>query len=222
MNVDLQMAYNHWGARAGQRSMVQLGVNFRLTQALKLNMSAGRGALSGNDDYPYDKLKKDEVWRKLRNYSFSSPLSEISLSAEIYPVLFFNREFATKRPLFNPYFSLGIGYTFLHPVLDRSRYIGHPEMDGYINSSMPSRPISGTLVIPYQAGLKLSIHEGIDLYGAISVRYAFTDYIDNVANWNSNRRNDGYISYMAGVSVYLIRYEYVGKPYSRWYSRCVN
>lgn len=95
-------------------------------------------------------------------------------------------------------------------------------MDLYLDRTIPSRPISGKIVIPYQAGLKLNIHKNIALNGAIGVRYSYTDYIDKVPNWNKQRNNDGYITYMAGFSVYFFRRSVTDKSYRKWYGRCVE
>lgn len=119
-------------------------------------------------------------WRKERNLSFRSSLSEIALHLDIEPMDFFNNKYRLK-----PQIHVGLGVFKFNPQakLNDQWYDLQPlstEGQGLPNSS--SKPYYLTqLVIPFGIGLRYYATDDLSFEFSINPRKTFTDYLDDVS-----------------------------------------
>lgn len=167
------------------RPTLQMGYKFMITPAISVRGTFIWGYLSGDDA-----LTKNEI-RNNRNLSFRSMIGEFSGLFEYYPGgdrVVPNYKVSgisgTKSITFIPYFYTGVGVTFFNP---KTRYNGswvalQPlATEGQGLAGRPDKYKRATLVIPLGAGLKYMVDKQWSVSLDMSLRYTFTDYIDDVS-----------------------------------------
>ena len=125
-----------------------------------------------------------ERWRYNRNLSFRSSIIEAYISADIYPVMIFNKE--TEITQLAPFVSIGVGVFHFNPQAQlNGQWIDlqplHLEGQGF--AEYPARkPYSLTQAyIPVSVGMKYYLNNKIALSGGVNFRHTFTDYIDDIS-----------------------------------------
>ena len=143
------------------------------------------GYLSGDDA-----LTKNVI-RNNRNLSFRSVLAEVSAVCEFYPwservTPNYKVSGVNGGAAFTvmPYFFTGIGVAFFNP---KTKYNGdwvalQPlGTEGQGLAGRPDKYKRATVVVPIGAGLKYMINKQWSLSLELSLRYTFSDYIDDVS-----------------------------------------
>lgn len=141
-----------------------------------------------------DHFEDDEFQRYLRNLNARSTIWEANLLVEIAPMrLFSNWEFsrsASRR--FQPYLLLGVARTRFNTqglykdfVNETQRWVDlrplHTEGQGYNLIGMPDYYSRFTWAAVGGLGIKWDVGRGLGLGLEWQLRYAFTDYLDDVS-----------------------------------------
>jgi len=167
--------------------------------ALRGNLLFGR--IDGRDDN-----WTDPEWRPIRDFSFESPITEVSINFEYAP---FNSDWKNNRRRgfinsIRPYAFAGLGVTFWDPATD----FALPEPGGApaccatlarIEEDMDAEFSTTALVVPIGGGVKANLTEKIIAGLEFGMRLPFTDYLDGVSIAANPDRNDWF--WFAGATV---------------------
>lgn len=179
------------GAYNSLQPALQLFVQRRLTPAFSLRAGLAIGKLKG-DDAKYS----NPDWRKQRNFSFSSPLTEISGLLIWYPVL--------KKNKFDPYLFGGVGLSILNIKRDYSAFnseyfADEPNvLEGLAADSEHQLP-KILPVVPVGLGIRYALNNKISLIAESSYRLMRTDYLDGFSRAASTEYGDHYLSHTIGL-----------------------
>lgn len=171
--------------------------------ALRAQLLFGR--LAGNDlDQP------DGRW-DYRRLKFKSPLTELSLLGEFYPLK--ERRYTcdgTFRKTLSPYLFGGIGAAFTNPtVVAQNAALQDDDPRKYVVARLFDQDQANlkkaALVLPFGVGLKYNAAERFTIGAEVGYRYAFSDYLDGTKisttalgtgtafEPNGKAYNDGYL-----------------------------
>ena len=152
-------------------------VRYNMNKHFSSNLHVMYAGISGADS------KSGSESQKLRNLEFYSDIYELSLSLEynIFPFFVIEGDYS-----FAPYVSLGFGAFKFDPrtQLDgkwiRLQPLG---TEGQGTSAFPSKNKYSLveLNIPFGGGIKFKLSDKITGFAALSWRWTFTDYIDDVS-----------------------------------------
>jgi len=138
----------------------------------------------------------EPAYRQRRNFSFESPITELSLKFEYSPFAkdngFDKNEKLLKR--LTPYGFAGLGVAFWDPTTD----FNLPEDGGppfgatlaNINADQDSDFSTTALVVPIGGGIKADLSEKVIGGLEFGMRLPFTDYLDGVSEAANPDRND--------------------------------
>ena len=137
-----------------------------------------------------DAVTKNEI-RQNRNLSFRSNIGEVAGVLEFFP--YADRVYpryklkgvrGNKAFSLTPYFYVGVGFTLFNP---KAKYNGdwvalQPlGTEGQGLGGRPKKYHRFTMSIPLGAGVKYRIDKQLALSFELSLRYTFTDYLDDVS-----------------------------------------
>ncbi len=167
------------------RPSLSIGYKYMITPAMSVRAIAIWGYLSGDDALTQNTIRNN------RNLSFRSMLGEFSALVEYYPGgdrVVPNYKVTgiagTKSITFIPYFYTGIGVSLFNP---KTKYNGdwialQPlGTEGQGLAGRPDKYKRYTLCVPIGAGLKYMIDRQWAVSLDLSLRYTFSDYIDDVS-----------------------------------------
>jgi len=167
------------------RPTLQIGYKYMINPNVSVRGTATWGYLSGDD------ATTKNIIRNNRNLSFRSMIGEFSGLFEYYPwgdrvtpnykVTGIN---GTKSVTFIPYFYTGIGVTLFNPKtqFDGNWVALQPlGTEGQGLAGRPDKYKRVTLAIPIGAGLKYMVDKQWSISLDVSLRYTFSDYIDDVS-----------------------------------------
>lgn len=146
-----------------------------LNSSFALRAGLAFGSLTASDS-KYDSPE----WRKQRNFSFRTPVTEISAVA-IFNIAGTNGNNDAK--VLSPYVFGGISYSFLNISRDYSQYntdyFGSESWvtQGLANDIDHSLP-RGIIALPVGIGVRYPINSSFSVAAESSYRIAFTDYLD--------------------------------------------
>ena len=161
---------------------------------LRTNLAIGK--LYGNDA----KYNTPE-WRQQRNYSFTTPVTEIS-ELLVWNIAGNNSNELGQR--FSPYVFAGAGVSFLKISRDYSRFNSHyfsfsSTIESGLNADISRTPPRATLVIPMGLGMEFYLTPKLSLTAETNFRYTTTDYLDGFSLGANPDRNDFYHSNTIGL-----------------------
>lgn len=172
--------------------------NMTRKMALRGNLLFGR--IDGRDDN-----WSEPEFRQRRNFSFDSPITELSLTFEYSP-LNENEWFDTNGKFIkkiSPYGFAGLGVSFWDPATDFNvADNGEPPFGATLAEVEADRDgdfSTTALVIPIGAGVKADLTEKIIGGLEFGMRLPFTDYLDGVSIAANPDRNDWY--WFAGATI---------------------
>lgn len=163
------------------------------------------GKLGGNDlDRP------DHRW-DYRRLKFSTPLTELSLLGEFYPLR--ERRYTcdgTFKKTLTPYLFGGIGVAFTNPTVKaQNAALQDDDPRKYVMAQLYDQDIANrkkaALILPFGVGLKYNVAERWTVGAEVGYRYAFSDYLDGTKlsttalgtgtalTPNGKAYNDGYL-----------------------------
>lgn len=167
------------------RPTIMAGYKYMLTPAISFKGSFITSYLSGDDA-----LTKNPV-RQNRNLSFRSGLWELATTVELYPFTEHVRHnyrvsgtWGSNKITISPYFVTGIGVSFFQP---KAKYNGdwvklQPlGTEGQGLAGRPDKYHRYTIAIPMGIGFKFLIDKHWSIGLETSLRYTFTDYMDDVS-----------------------------------------
>lgn len=158
------------------------------------------GKLSGDD------TKEKTAWRKLRGFSFASPLIEFSGYAE-WHILGKSKNEQVRK--WSPFVFTGIGTAITMPktMFNDGGEGNEVVSKAIIDSDRNADKSHMNLFIPMGMGVQYKLSEKFNLgfYGAF--QKTFTDYIDGVSLAGNADKNDNYFSIMAriGYRMYTVK-----------------
>jgi hypothetical protein len=123
--------------------------------------------------------------KTVRNLSFRSTISEISVLVEFHPLLL--KHYANYPPLLSPYLVAGVGiFSFNPQAMLQNRYIDlHPlHTEGQDFAEYKNMPHYSTTGVTVQvgAGFRYEASDAVNLRLEFNHRLLFTDYLDDVSN----------------------------------------
>ena len=145
------------------------------------------------------------TWKQLRNFSFSSPVTE--LSATVQYNLYGDNGQETYHTL-TPYLLAGAGVSFLHSKRDWSRL----DTTAFSSKSQTQTGLGvDTLhtlpsvlpVIPVGAGIRWMVTPRFAVNAEATMRFSFSDYIDGFSYAANSKAKDSYYGLSLGVSFVL-------------------
>jgi hypothetical protein len=164
---------------------------------LRLRSTIHFGTIYGNDKKLEPLLRNistfsTEDQKKIeRNYNraleFKSPINELGLGAEIYPLTFLNKNSNNSKKI-EPYIFLGIGIFTFNP---KGIYIGRDSVINWINLRPLKTEGQGILYDEYDLystniaiglGFRMAINNKISLAYELNFRTAQTDYLDDASS----------------------------------------
>lgn len=152
---------------------------------LGLRIEGTAGRVQSNDSLLAG-VKSTAIGRYNRNLSFRSPIHEVSLLAEFYPVAFY-KNFDPELPAssFSPYILGGVGYFHFNPQANlNGQWIDlqplHTEGEGFAEYPESKQYSLNQINLSYGFGLAYEISPKFDLKIEYVSRILFTDYLDDV------------------------------------------
>jgi OmpA-OmpF porin, OOP family len=130
------------------------------------------GKLAGND------LDQPEGRWDYRRLKFTSPLTEIALLGEIYPLR--ERRYkcdGTFKRTLSPYLFAGLGVAITNPTVTVQPGGAFPPMQRLLDEDKANLK-KAALVLPFGIGLKYNVAERWTIGAEMGYRYAFSDYLD--------------------------------------------
>ncbi len=185
--------------------MVGVFVRRHLNDYFALRGQILLGKLAGNDlDRP------DGRW-DYRRLKFSTPLTELSLLGEFYPLR--ERRYTcdgTFKKTLTPYLFGGIGVAFTNPTVKaQNAQLQDDDPRKYVMAQLYDQDLANrkkaALILPFGVGLKYNVAERWTIGAEVGYRYAFSDYLDGTKlsttalgtgtalTPNGKAYNDGYL-----------------------------
>ncbi len=147
-----------------------LGLTYRLNESLSLRAGLSYLRLTADD-------KNTEVLgRKRRNLHFRSDNIDFSVVAR-YDIFEHHKMYRRRGP-FAPYIYLGLGFVHFTPKAELNGQwydLSEFNTEGVDYSNV-------AFIIPYGFGLTIKASPHLDFLVDIGMRYAFTDYLDDVSD----------------------------------------
>lgn len=169
--------------------------NYKLNRSFSVRSGLILGRIAG-DESKYT----DPAYRQQRNFSFSSPVTEIS-SGVVWNILPPANE---GGPGLTPYIFAGIGYTFLHIKRDYSNYNAayffneSGSGEGLAADAAHSLP-KGLVVFPVAAGLRYAFTKNLSLTVSTAYRFNSTDYLDGFSKAANPSKKDHFFTNAIGL-----------------------
>lgn len=166
-----------------------------LNPSLLLRTNFAFGKLSGNDA-----KYNNPAYRQHRNYSFTTPVTEIS------ELLVWNMKSNNGNELglrFSPYAFAGIGVNFLKIKRDYSNFeeryfAASTNIINGLAADINQRPPGAELVIPIGLGMEFYLTPKLSLTAETNIRYTFNDYLDGFSLGANPDNKDFYHSNTIG------------------------
>ncbi|MFY7900190.1 MAG: DUF6089 family protein [Chitinophagaceae bacterium] len=155
------------------------------------------------------KISEDEArytniaWKQVRSFSFTNSVTEVA--ALIHWNIYGENSYENYRRL-NPYVFTGVGATFLNIQRNYSRTnlaaIDTKGLNGLRIDSAKKLP-SILPVIPIGFGAKYHVSETLSLFGELSYRFGFSDYLDGFSYAADPSANDSFYGISFGINYRL-------------------
>jgi len=186
-------------ARTGSYRTLQPGfgflINRRLNSSYSIRLNFLRAKLLGDDS----KFALP-VWRRFRNFKFSSPVTEITGMIVWHPLEWMNSE---RIKNFSPYIFGGAGISILNISRDYSNFnpshFPNENIAADLAIDLQHRLPRLTAVVPVGAGIKYPINDKLSIFGESSYRVLFTDYLDGFSKAANPQKKDHYHSHSVGI-----------------------
>jgi len=169
------------------------------TLAVRLNISSGK--VNANDaDY------STPVWRVVRNFNFSTSITELSGLMVWSPLKKYSSVTQSK---FQPYVMGGLGIAFMKGTRDWSNMTTdfatkNPDAVNGLTIDASHSMNKPKFVLPLGAGIKYALGGGFSVFGEMLYRITFSDYIDGFSYatqpYTQTRKPDSYYSVAIGIS----------------------
>jgi hypothetical protein len=197
------LTHHQLGSFKSTKPMLQVWYAKPFTPYLSWRADLSIGSISADESrfsYP--------AWKQRRNFSFSSPVTEIS--GRLVYNLYGDNGKDTYHTI-TPYLMAGAGVSFLSVHRDWSR------MDTTVFNSKSNtaaglgidtlqRPPSVQMVLPIGAGVRWAVNSAMSVHAEATYRFVFSDYLDGFSYAANKSARDGYYGISLGVSWALGNY----------------
>ena len=203
INIGPSFFLGDLGGNRGKGTTFIKDVNLALTQVMKgvflavypnewlgVRVAAQVGKLEGQDKI-IDTKGVNELWRKQRNLDFRSNISEAYIAAEVFPLMYLNRNHDDYKPRLRPYGTIGIGVFHFRPQGSLTDVNGtqtwydlkplHTEGQGFPEYPKIKDYALTQVNIPMGIGAKYFISDRFNVSLEVLHRKTFTDYVDDVS-----------------------------------------
>jgi hypothetical protein len=181
------------------------GFSFQLQGALMIS-----SFLSVRANYTYAYIRDNEEnynggVHKLRNFSFETPVNELSVLGIINPR--FNNGYEEVGSI-RPYFFAGAGVALLNIKRDFSRFNhGYQHwqswvLPGLTEDSLKTMP-TAVVTVPVGMGLRYQIGYNVAIFAEFTKRVTRTEYLDGFSKSANRKENDGFGALLIGLSFRL-------------------
>lgn len=171
-----------------------LGLNASryLTNKFSVRLDLNFGKLKGADS-----AYKTPAWRQQRNFSFNTPVTEVTGSV-VWDVFGKDRKFS-------PYIFAGLGYSFLKINRDYSNFneeffASETNVIQGLQSDIDHRLPRGLPIIPLGMGVRYWLTNSLSLNTEASYRYISSDYLDGFSHAANSAAKDHYYKFSIGLS----------------------
>jgi hypothetical protein len=164
----------------------QIKRNFDPNWSAKLNFV--HGTILASD------AKSNSVNQQMRNLSFYSPISELSLQVEFN---FLSYLAGISRTRITPFLFSGVGAIKFNPKVDITGggIVNTFALNDYLTEGQTKPYKTLAMSIPYGIGVKYNIKTTWNLNAEIGYRTAYTDYLDDVSmNYPADLSSRPYLS----------------------------
>ncbi len=161
-------------------------IKLQVNDKISLRANYLRGEISGSDsNYP------SVAWRMQRGFSFKSPITEMSVTAE-WDIIkkYFRKRHSSKKQSFSLYLLGGVGYLKTNPVTDFNEpnpFFEDVSIDKFAEYNRKH------LIIPIGLGIKWHITPDKTLSIESSNRITFTDYLDGISKTAQPKYRDWFL-----------------------------
>lgn len=174
---------------------VELYISGILNPSFILRTNLAFGKLMGADA-----SYKSPAYRRQRNLSFSSPVTEIS-ALLVWNIFGNNSNEIGNR--FSPYVFGGAGASFLNVSrtsnLNKTFFANEPQVEVGLSQDLARTPPKTILVLPVGIGVEYYLFPNLSVTAETNFRYTFTDYIDGFSRVANAAKNDFYHSHTMGL-----------------------
>jgi hypothetical protein len=181
-----------FGSYQTLKPLLGLTIGRILSPSFTARISVSHGRLRG-DESKY----QTPVWRRQRNFSFTSPLIEVT-GQVVWSFL------EKGAPQFSPYLFTGAGVGITRIKRDYSKLNSlvfaenQQVQDGLAIDAARSLP-RVIPVVPVGAGIRYYLNDRLSLTAETSYRFIFTDYLDGFSFAANPKRDDHYLSHSIGL-----------------------
>lgn len=167
-----------------------------LSPSFILRTNVAKGSIKGNDA-----AYLNPWWRRERNFSFSSPVTEIS-EMLVWNIFKNNSNESDRR--FSPYLFGGVGVSLLriqrsYKNINKFIFADGSDVANGLVRDMAVKPPSALFVLPAGAGVEYYLTPHISLTVETNFRFTFTDYLDGFSKSANPDRKDYYHSHTIGL-----------------------
>jgi len=166
--------------------------------SLRVNLSRGK---IGEDE----SLWGNPSWKRKRNFSFSTPVTELS---GVISWNFLGENSGENFHRLSPYVFAGLGVSFLHINRDWSKidtaYFGSKSSTVSGLGIDTLHHVPGMIpVIPVGIGISYAITSNWSIYAEATYRVTFTDYLDGFSYAGNPSTKDHYYGIAVGISYHF-------------------
>jgi len=203
INIGPSFFLGDLGGNHGKGTPFLKDVNLSLTKIMKgaflavypnewlgVRVAAEIGKLESQDKI-IDTKGVNELWRKQRNLDFKSNISEAYIAAEVFPLMYLNKNHEDYAPRLRPYGVIGVGVFHFNPQGSLTDPNGkqtwynlkplHTEGEGFAEYPQRKNYSLTQVNIPMGIGAKYFISDRVNVSLEVLHRKTFTDYIDDVS-----------------------------------------
>lgn len=188
-----------FGSFKGVKPMTQLYVAKEFSPYLSYRIAVAFGSVSADES-----LFTNPSWKQLRNFSFSSPVTELS---GVIVLNLYGENGKESYHTLTPYILAGAGVSQLNVQRDWSRIDTAAFSKSQTLSGLGIDTLHATPrilpVIPVGAGLRWSVSPSIAVNAEVVMRLSFSDYIDGFSYAAHSKAMDSYYGISLGVGVRL-------------------
>ena len=188
------------GSFKGAKPMLQLWLAKPFTPYLSLRASILFGSVSADES-----RFSTPFWKQLRNFSFSSPVTELST---ILQFNFYGDNGQETYHTLTPYLVAGAGLSFLTikrdwSKLDTTAFNSKSQTQTGLGIDTLHALPRALPVIPIGAGVRWMVSPRFSVNAEATMRFSFSDYIDGFSYAANSKANDNYLGLSLGVSFVL-------------------
>lgn len=162
--------------------------------AMRINLLAGK--LAGDDNN-----FAEPEWRIRRGISFESPLIEVAMLSEIYPLGMYPKKSMKIRRAIAPFVLLGFGAAYSNPKVNWNNADTNGEVNPIFAQQDKEAKLSKVnVVLPIGMGFRFVLKDHSTFSIEAALRPTFSDYLDGISLAGNPHENDWYFTAQIGFN----------------------